>query len=84
MELNGTIGEVRTVVIETLHSRIAPTPTPSTPLLDSLPELDSMAVLELILALEERFDITIEDDDITAEMFETLGSLATFVDERRC
>ncbi|MEU4424429.1 phosphopantetheine-binding protein [Actinoplanes sp. NPDC024001] len=55
----------------------------STPLLGSLPELDSMAVLEIVAGLEERFGIDVDDDDVTAELFETLGSLTAFVDERR-
>ena len=49
------------------------------PLLGSLPELDSMAVVSLIGALEEHFDIAIDDDDISASTFDTLGSLADFV-----
>ena len=53
-----------------------------TPLLGSLPELDSMAVAELIVELEHHFDIIVDDGDITAEMFETLGSLAAFVDSK--
>jgi len=55
----------------------------STPLLGSLPELDSMAVVSLIGALEERFGIAIDDDDLSASTFETLGSLAAFVAEKR-
>lgn len=50
------------------------------PLLGSLPELDSMAVVSLIGALEEQFGITVGDDDISAATFETLGSLASFVE----
>lgn len=48
-------------------------------LLGSLPELDSMAVVNLIGALEEHFGIAVEDDEIDAATFETLGSLADFV-----
>ena len=51
----------------------------STPLFGSLPELDSMAVLELVLELEQRFGISIEGEDISAEVFETLGALSAFV-----
>lgn len=54
----------------------------ATPLLGNIPELDSMAVAMLITALEEHFDIFIEDDDISAETFETFGSLSAFVDEK--
>ena len=57
--------------------------TAGSPLLGSLPELDSMAVVSLIGALEERFDIAIDDDDISASTFETLGSLANFVAAKR-
>lgn len=53
--------------------------TAQSPLLGSIPELDSMAVVNLITALEEHFGITVEDDDIGAATFETLGTLADFV-----
>lgn len=53
--------------------------TAQSPLLGSIPELDSMAVVNLITALEDHFSITVEDDDIGAATFETLGTLADFV-----
>ena len=56
--------------------------TADSPLLGSLPELDSMAVVTLIGALEEQFGIVVDDDDISASTFATLGSLAGFVAER--
>lgn len=53
--------------------------TADTPLLGALPELDSMAVVQVIAALEDQFGIAIDDDDIGASTFETVGSLADFV-----
>jgi acyl carrier protein len=53
-----------------------------TALLGELPELDSLGVVELAQALENRFDVVIDDDDFTAEVFATVGSLAAFVDSR--
>jgi acyl carrier protein len=53
-----------------------------TGLLGELPELDSLAVVELAVALEERFAIVIDDDDFTGEVFDTVGTLAAFVDAR--
>ena len=53
-----------------------------TPLLGELPELDSLAVVELAVALEERFDIVIDDEDFTGEVFDTVGTLAAFVDAK--
>lgn len=78
-----TVDGVKEVVVETLgiEDRAA-TLDAGTPLLGSLPELDSMAVLEVILALEERFGIAIDGDDVTADAFETLASLAALVDAK--
>jgi acyl carrier protein len=53
-----------------------------TALMGSLPELDSMAVVNVLTALEEHFGITIEDDEISAATFETLGSLTRFVEQK--
>ncbi|MFL6696775.1 MAG: acyl carrier protein [Vitreoscilla sp.] len=51
----------------------------ATPLLGSVAELDSMAVVSLITAMEEQFGIVIDDDDIDGHTFATVGSLADFV-----
>jgi acyl carrier protein len=50
-------------------------------LLGSVPELDSMAVISVIAALEDHFGIAVEDGDISAERFATVGSLTEFVQE---
>ena len=52
------------------------------PLLGAIPELDSMAVVNVITALEEHFDITVDDDEISARTFETLGNLTQFVEQK--
>lgn len=54
----------------------------STQLLGSLAELDSMAVVTVITAIEEHFGVTVHDDEISAETFETLGTLAAFVEQK--
>lgn len=56
--------------------------TAETPLLGAIPELDSMGVVSLITRLEERFGITVEDDDIDGDTFATVGSLVAFVDAK--
>ena len=50
-----------------------------TPLLGSIPELDSMAVVSVLTALEERFGFTIDDDEVDGQTFATVGSLVSFV-----
>jgi acyl carrier protein len=56
--------------------------TADTPLFGAIAEFDSMAVVTVVTALEERFGIFIEDDEIEAEVFATVGSLAAFVDRK--
>ena len=51
-----------------------------TGLLGSIPEFDSMAVVSIITALEEEFGCEIEDDEISADVFATIGTLAEFVE----
>lgn len=52
------------------------------PLLGAIPEFDSMAVVTVLTALEEHFGIMVDDDDIDAETFETVGTLTAFVDQQ--
>ena len=51
-------------------------------LLGSLPELDSMAFVTVITALEDQFGFVVEDDEISAETFATFGSLVQFVESK--
>lgn len=77
------LNDVKNVLIDVLNLGPAGEAlTADSPLLGSLPELDSMAVVTLLGALEERFGIAVDDDDISASTFETLGSLARFVEEK--
>jgi acyl carrier protein len=74
------LDDVKAVLVTTLglEGRADQIEAP-TPLFGHLPELDSMAVVEVVYALEERFAIVIDGDEISADVFDTLGSLTTFV-----
>jgi acyl carrier protein len=75
--------EIVTVLAEVLSlGQRAQSFNRDTPLLGALPELDSMAVVSLITALEERLGIVV-DDDIDGSAFATVGSLTDYVAERR-
>lgn len=56
--------------------------TTSTPLLGDIPELDSMAVVSVLTLLEERFGFVVDDDEMSGEVFSTVGSLAAFVEAK--
>ena len=78
-----TLEQVQTVLAESLQlGERAKNLTAATPLLGSIPELDSMAVVSVITALEEHFGFTVHDDEVSATIFETVGSLSTFVEQK--
>jgi len=54
----------------------------STALFESLVELDSMAVVHVVTALEDHFGFIIEDHEIDGDIFETVGTLTTFVQSK--
>ncbi|MDH2414833.1 phosphopantetheine-binding protein [Nocardioides sp. CER19] len=74
------LADALTHVLGEDHS--AGTFTADTLLFGSLPELDSLALVELITVIEERFDFDMDEDDITAEVFESVGSLSAYIDRQ--
>lgn len=54
----------------------------STALLGSIPEMDSMSVIQLITELENQLGLTVDDDDLNSEIFSTVGSLVAFVNAK--
>ena len=55
--------------------------TRTTPLMGSIAELDSMAVVTLLTTLEEQLGIVV-DDDLDGATFATVGSLVDFVGDQ--
>ena len=51
-------------------------------MLGAIPELDSMAVVTLITTMEEQYCIQIDDDEISADTFATVGTLARFLGDK--
>ena len=72
-EVKSLIGEILGIA-DRLDSMDA-----STRLLGSIPELDSLAVAELLTAIEARFSFEMDNADITADLFETVGTLVEYV-----
>jgi acyl carrier protein len=44
--------------------------------------LDSVEVLELVSAIESRFELTLEDEELLPEHFRSVSALAAFIDAR--
>ncbi len=56
--------------------------TSETALLGSVPELDSMAVVSILTALEEQFGFVVDDDEVDGRTFASVGSLTRFVQSK--
>jgi Phosphopantetheine attachment site. len=81
--MSNTLDAVRTVLIDALELHQRPEDLQQdTALFGSLPELDSFGVVQLVTSLEDRFGITVDDDEFGAEIFETVGTLAGYVDAK--
>jgi acyl carrier protein len=78
-----TTEAVRAILQQTLSlGPRAASLTADSRLLGAIPELDSMAVVNVLTAVEERFGVTVEDDEIDAQTFASFGALVAFVDSK--
>lgn len=78
-----TVAQVLDVVAESLGCTIdVRAMQAEDALLGALPELDSIGIVALITALENRFNIHFEDDDLDAEVFATVASLLAHINVR--
>lgn len=54
----------------------------NSPLLGDVVELDSVGVVSVLTAIEDEYGITVEDDEISADVFKTLGTLTEFLEHK--
>ena len=52
------------------------------PLLGGIPEFDSMAVVAILTTIEDNYGVIIDDDEVSAENFESITSLLDFVNSK--
>lgn len=77
------IAGVQTVLDETLSlGKRAYTLKLESELLGVIPELDSQAVLSVLLGLEEHFCVVIDDDEIEVSLFENVGGLVGLIESK--
>jgi acyl carrier protein len=69
---------VKEIIVDTLNLE-AEKLTPDADLIKDL-DVDSIDVVELVMALEEEFDIEIPDEDV--ENLTTLGKISAYIDEK--
>lgn len=88
MSLNGTssdplVTRVKQCIIDAIGLDLAPTAIPDeVALLDKGLGLDSVAILRLVAALEEEFDVEIEDNVLRPELFKSVATLSAYMASR--
>jgi acyl carrier protein len=76
--------EIKQLLIETLSLDIEPSDlSDDALLLGDIPEFDSMAIVSIITALEENYHFTSADDELTAEVFESIDTVVDFVQQHQ-
>lgn len=53
--------------------------TADTQLFGAMPEIDSMAIINIVLSLEKQYGFHIDDEEVEQAVFESVGSLSLFV-----
>ena len=84
--MNETRVEIVAWVAETLHVlELATSSEPldeATGLLGRGIGLDSMEVMQLVVAAEDKFDLTVDEGELKPDYFRTVGSFTSFLEER--
>lgn len=75
---------IQRLIVDRLKLEIDPaTIDPAQPLFGEGLGLDSVDALELVLGLEQEFDIRIDDGEIDSDTFTSVARLAEFVEAKR-
>jgi acyl carrier protein len=75
--------EIKNLLVERLFLRVKPEEISDTaPLLDSL-GIDSVALFELVVGLEDVYGITFDEDEFRLSLFKDVESIADFVEQKQ-
>ena len=75
--------EIKDLLVERLFLRVKPEEISDTaPLLESL-GIDSVALFELVVGLEDVYGITFEEEEFRLSLFKDVESIADFVEQKQ-
>jgi acyl carrier protein len=77
-----TIGRVRRVFVESLHLKVGHAELSYERMLEEAASLDSIAVLEVLTAVEREFGISLEPEFLEFDFLRDLAGLAAYIDDR--
>jgi acyl carrier protein len=74
---------IKNMIVERLFLPIAPsTIEDNAPLMETY-DIDSVALFELVVGLEDEFDIAMDEVEFQVDTFRTVNSIAAFVSEKQ-
>jgi len=75
--------EIKNLLVERLFLRVKPEAIPNdAPLLETL-GIDSVALFELVVGLEDVYGITFEEEEFKLSLFKDVNSIADFVEQKQ-
>ena len=77
------LARLKELVIEVTQLKIAPEAISDTANLFNDCGLDSTSVVDLVVGLEQNFDISVDDDELDVKLFQDLSKLAEFVEAKQ-
>ena len=71
--------QIKEMIVERLFLNVAAEDIPDDADLMEAYGIDSVNLFEIVVGLEEQFEITMEDDDFNVETFSNVNNIAEFV-----
>jgi acyl carrier protein len=78
-----TIEDLKELVVEVTQANIDPSSIRDTANLFNDCGLDSTSVIDLVLSIEERFGVSIDEDELVVTLFQDLSKLCSLIDAKR-
>jgi len=74
--------QLKEMIVERLFLPVSPGEIADDDLLMEKFEIDSVRLFEIVIGLEEIFDISLEDDEFSIERFESVKAIAALVRDK--
>jgi len=74
--------QLKAMIVERLFLKVAPSDIADDDILMECFEIDSVRLFEIVIGLEEIFEISLEDDEFSIERFESVKAIAELVRQK--
>ena len=74
--------QLKAMIVERLFLKVAPSEIADDDILMECFEIDSVRLFEIVIGLEEVFEVSLEDDEFSIERFESVKAIAELVRQK--